>query len=346
MRIYRKSLVILAFSRPGGWLRADRREARRRTASLTRSASRRASPPHRDSREAEGEHDALDLTEAHVAAFIDAKLATLSPSFVRGCVNVLRKALGRLRKRHPGLSDPTANVAAIFVQAETSRAEEIRSIDSWTHEEAAKLLAVVKRSEPRYYPLILTLLHTGCRRGEALGMKWSDVDFKRKRIWIRRARVNGRTVLPKHRKVGDAPRSVTITPAMTAALSGLRTFRYRRSGGWVFASRNGTPIEETTVTRAWARIKAKAAPHGVRPLTLHSLRHTFATLSLEAGKSVKWVAAQLGHRDAAMTLNIYTHALPDEEDDLSYLPESGAVTKRHQRGTEQSDRNEGVEVSA
>jgi len=64
--------------------------------------------------------------------------------------------------------------------------------------------------------------------------------------------------------------------------------------------------------------------HDVRPLTLHSLRHTFATLSLESGKSVKWVAQQLGHRDAAMTLNVYAHALPDEEDDLSYLPGSGA----------------------
>jgi integrase len=238
-----------------------------------------------------GKYDARDLTEAHLHAFIGKKLGSLSPSFVRGCVNVLKKALGRLRKRYPEVPDPTAGMAEVFEQAETSRAEEIRSIDAWTHEEAGKLLSVVKRHEPRYYPLILTLLHTGCRRGEVLGMQWSDVDFKRGRILIRRARVNGRTVLPRHRKRGDAPRSVRITAAMRAELLGLRTFRYRRSGGWVFASRNGTPIEETTLSRAWTRIKAKAAAVGVRPLTLHSLRHTFATLSLEAGKSVKWVAA-------------------------------------------------------
>jgi len=280
-----------------------------------------------------GHLDARDLTERHVGDFIEVKLRKFSPSFVRGCVNVLRTALRRLRKAHPEIGDPTTDVAEIFAQAETSQAEEIRAVDSWAHDEAARLLDVVRRKEPRYYPLILTLLHTGCRRGEALGMKWSDVDFKHRRIWIRRARVNSRTVLPKHRRAKDAPRSVKITPAMTAALSGLRTFRYRRSGGWVFASRNGTPLEETTVTRAWGRIRLELVKADVRPLTLHSLRHTFATLSLASGKSVKWVAAQLGHRDAALTLNVYAHALPTEEDDLSYLPEPGAVTTRHPDGT-------------
>ncbi len=57
---------------------------------------------------------------------------------------------------------------------------------------------------------------------------------------------------------------------------------------------------------------------------MHSLRHTLETLSLEAGSLVKWVSQQLGHRDASLTLNTYAHALPDEEYDLSYLPETGA----------------------
>jgi hypothetical protein len=66
---------------------------------------------------------------------------------------------------------------------------------------------------------------------------------------------------------------------------------------------------------------------------MHSLRHTFATLSLEAGRSVKWVSQQLGHRDASLTLNTYAHALPDEETDLSFLPVAGAGTNRHWTGT-------------
>ena len=57
---------------------------------------------------------------------------------------------------------------------------------------------------------------------------------------------------------------------------------------------------------------------------MHSLRHTFATLSLEAGRSVKLVSQQLGHRDASLTLNTYAHALPDEETDLSFLSVASA----------------------
>ena len=69
---------------------------------------------------------------------------------------------------------------------------------------------------------------------------------------------------------------------------------------------------------------------------MHSLRHTFATLSLEGGRSIKWVSEQLGHRDAAVTLNTYAHALPDEEKDLSYLPGSGAGAGRRYDGANQT----------
>ena len=84
--------------------------------------------------------------------------------------------------------------------------------------------------------------------------------------------------------------------------------------------------------RAWTRICEHLAEKNIRTLTMHSLRHTFATLSLEAGRSVKWVSQQLGHRDASLTLNTYAHALPDEETDLSYLPNPGAGADRRWTG--------------
>ena len=83
-------------------------------------------------------------------------------------------------------------------------------------------------------------------------------------------------------------------------------------------------MEETTTYRTWIRICGHMAERGIRTLTMHSLRHTFATRSLEAGRSVKWVSQQLGHRDASLTLNTYAHALPDEKTDLSFLPVAGA----------------------
>ena len=69
----------------------------------------------------------------------------------------------------------------------------------------------------------------------------------------------------------------------------------------------------------------------MRPLRLHDARHTFASLALASGKSVRWVASQLGHANPELTLRVYAHSLREEETDLSFLDFGG--TKRHPRGT-------------
>jgi hypothetical protein len=68
-------------------------------------------------------------------------------------------------------------------------------------------------------------------------------------------------------------------------------------------------------------------------------------LSLESGKSVKWVSQQLGHRSATLTLDTYAHALPDEEADLSYLPNLGAGADRRSPGADSKLRSVGNRVS-
>jgi integrase len=151
-------------------------------------------------------------------------------------------------------------------------------------------------AERRWYVFILVLLHTGCRRGEVLGLKWPDIDFENKRIRIRRGWVHGRTSTPKARKRRDRAREVAITPAMELSLRGLRTFRDRDSRSWVFHTRTGRPVDGTTIQRVWDRMRGHMAEEGIPQYTLHSLRHTFATLSLLGGKSIMWVSRQLGHK--------------------------------------------------
>jgi integrase len=83
------------------------------------------------------------------------------------------------------------------------------------------------------------------------------------------------------------------------------------SRGWpevpefVFCSEVGTHFDERNVGRVWDRIRRRAQKRGVRPLKLHCARHTWTTLALRAGKSVRWVADQLGHSDPALTLRVY-----------------------------------------
>ncbi len=72
--------------------------------------------------------------------------------------------------------------------------------------------------------------------------------------------------------------------------------------GWVFTSRDGNqPLGETVFNRGWQRLRRGFANSGIRPLTLHSARHTWATLSLLAGKSIRWIAEKLGHSDPALS---------------------------------------------
>lgn len=87
--------------------------------------------------------------------------------------------------------------------------------------------------------------------------------------------------------------------------------------GLVFGSEAGASLNERNVGRVWERVRRRAQKRGVRVLKLHCARHTWATLALRAGKSVRWVADQLGHFDPALTLRVYAHAMRDEEHDLS-----------------------------
>jgi integrase len=99
----------------------------------------------------------------------------------------------------------------------------------------------------------------------------------------------------------------------------------------VFCSVTGGPLDERNVVRTWHRVRRKAQKPGVRPLRLHDARHTFASLAIASGKSVRWVASQLGHANPELTLRVYAHALQEEETDLSFLDFGG--TRRHPRGT-------------
>ena len=123
-----------------------------------------------------------------------------------------------------------------------------------------------------------------------------------------------------------------LAPALASVLFDLLAER-RVEGmkrGWkeipapVFCSEAGTPFDERNVSRVWDRIRRRAQKCWVRPLKLHCARHTWATLALRAGKSVRWVADQLGHSEPALTLRVYAHAMRDEETDLSFAEFGGS----------------------
>ena len=182
---------------------------------------------------------------------------------------------------------------------------------------------VAREHEPRFYPALATLFYTGARRGELLGLKWEDIDFEQRRVHVRRAYVKGHLTSPK----SGRGRFVAMAPPLASLLVDVLGTRRREALAegwsqvpeWVFPSQTGGLLDQDNFNRTWRRVRRRAQNLGVRPLRLHCARHTFASLALAAGKSVPWVADQLGHADPALTLRVYAHVIPNEEPDLSFL---------------------------
>src|SRR5262249_2785663 len=142
------------------------------------------------------------------------------------------------------------------------------------------------------------------------------------RIAIRRALVSGALTTPKSGK----GRSIAMAPGLADCLSDLFVERRRATlegrwpevPEWVFCSETGGLLEGRNLDRAWFRIRRRAQALEVRPLKFHAARHTYASLALASGKSVRWTAEQLGHSSPMLTLKTYAHAMKSEEADLSF----------------------------
>ena len=184
-------------------------------------------------------------------------------------------------------------------------------IDPFTKDEAAHLIAAVREHFPEWHAWTLCARRTGMRIGELLALQWGDVDWRGRYIQVRRNIVRGKLTTPKNHQ----QRRVDLSPQLRAIL---RLWRRRLTASWtkhdlprpdwVFPSEAGTPIDDCNARRGFRAILDAAELHRRGP---HQMRHTFASLLLQAGEPITYVSRQLGHRDSAITLRVYAQWLPD-----------------------------------
>ena len=159
------------------------------------------------------------------------------------------------------------------------------------------------------YELYYIDLATGLRRGELLGLKWTDVDLVRGVLKIQRAisRQNGK-VVEAPLKTKNAYRSL---PLSADAISVLKMQKCKVGNSeWVFPSPSGGPMSPDSVLHMLQRVLKRAALPRIR---FHNLRHTFATMALQNGVDVKTVSSMLGHYSAGFTLDTYAHVTTDAQ---------------------------------
>ena len=152
------------------------------------------------------------------------------------------------------------------------------------------------------YEMYYIELATGLRRGELLGLKWTDIDWKNGIIKVRRqiARVDGQ-IVEAPLKTKNSYRAVTISQQ---AIEVLREQKRKTNDQYVFPSPNVGPISPDSVNNMLKRVLERA---GIPKVRFHDLRHTFATIALQNGVDIKTVSGMLGHFSAGFTLDTYAH---------------------------------------
>lgn len=206
-----------------------------------------------------------------------------------------------------------------IVKAPTGRdiRTEREEMVTWTAEQLKAFLTWNRDTyEDEHHPLWLTLANTGMRRGEALALRWSDIDHQAARISIRRAADSALKGVVKPTKSGRA-RVVDADATLLAALKKLRTTKASislelvRPGAYVFGNDAGELRNPKRITDIWARrveqAHKKLGEDAFPKMPLHGLRHSHATILLALGEHPKIVQERLGHGSIAITMDLYSH---------------------------------------
>jgi integrase len=252
----------------------------------------------------------LDVEELYASLLEEGRRygGGLAPKTVRNIHIALRRSLADALRF--GLVQ--RNVAALVKPPVPVR----RELATWDAGDVRRFLAAVH--DDRNAPAYRLLAATGMRRGEALGLRWVDVDLDVGRVTINRSlTVVDSELVWSAPKTARSRRSVSLDPETVVTLRAHRRRQLEErvtvGDAWqgtdlMFCDQLGGPLHPDRFTRAFVAAARRA---GVKQIRLHDLRHTWATLALQAGIHPKVVSERLGHATTGITLDIYSHVQPE-----------------------------------
>jgi len=240
----------------------------------------------------------------------------LAPKTVYEIQLVIRGALADACRR--GL---VARNVAVVARAPKQRHLQKTEGASLTDEELRQLLRTA--AGHRLFPLLWLSAMTGMRRNEVLGLKWPDIDFKKRKVHLNRGLVAvGYEVNETRGKTKTARRSIELDDTTLTVLAGWRAHQASEHAAvgienheqWVFTNGHGEPVHPHAVYEAFRRIVHNA---GIPTIRFHDLRHTHGGLLIQDGIHVKVVSEGLGHDNIAFTMQTYQHLLPGMQADAA-----------------------------
>jgi integrase len=171
-----------------------------------------------------------------------------------------------------------------------------------TPEQTQNLVESVK--DPKYKALLIMAIMTGARQGELLGLKWSDIDWEAKQVFIKRTFNFGKYFDPK---TSTSQRKVDLSPLVIRELRKWKLACPDNELDLIFPNEAGNPRKNKNMLKRHFHPALKAA--GLPRFRFHDLRHTYASLLIHQGENIKYIQTQLGHSNPTVTLNIYAHLM-------------------------------------
>jgi integrase len=260
------------------------------------------------------------LSPQQVEKLMDKMLtAGLSPRTAQHAHAVLRRALGQAEKW--GMVG--RNVAKLAQPPRQKKPEAV-----WLDDQQARKLLEVARTPGtgrgkskdhgnRFEALYTVALMLGLRKGELLGLRWSDVDPAKRtlRVNVALQRVDGKLILVEP-KSARSRRTIPLPEGVAEALRRQRAQqlaeRMKAGPAWeehdlVFATKLGRPVEQRNLHRNFHELLDQA---GLPRVRFHDLRHSCATVLLAQGVPARVVMEILGHSQISLTMNTYSHVMP------------------------------------
>lgn len=251
----------------------------------------------------------------HVADLYLALGERLAPATVAQVHAILHGAFKQAVAWHAIARNPVGRDAGVV--APKSARREMRFLD--TRQTRELLTAIV--GDP-LEALYVTAVFTGLRLGELVALRWRDVDLEGRALTVHHTltRSEGAWIL-RQPKTPASRRTVRLAPAVVDALRAHYLAEAERllamghridADAMVFSDRWGDPVNPWHVTeRAFKPLLRRA---GLPVIRFHDLRHTFASMMLSEGVRVDIVSKMLGHSTPAITLGIYAHLMPGDEE--------------------------------
>lgn len=251
------------------------------------------------------------VKDHHLQSTIN-RLQGKSSSLVKKVHGLLRSMFCRARQSRLIPYDPSETLE--YPSSVTGHRRSLTAL------EREALVAVAETS--RYGPLILTLLCTGMRPGEAAALRWKNVDLSAGIIHVEEARESG-NANTKGPKTTAGVRKIPISNAIFPILLSME----QDPNKLVFPNGDGNMMSNTSMYYLWGKYKAEMAEyiakkeqengwhpvgeHDIGNLPMYCLRHTFCSDLETAGVPITIAKVLMGHSDISVTANIYTHTNDD-----------------------------------